>query len=130
VVVSDDDFPSLSAGWFEYIRLASGSRAERKGLELGEPADALRAAERVREVVERGGSRAVALIAALLDAAADERAVVAVAVGPLEDLLHDHWDESIDEVEKLARAEGPMRRALTSVYLTGDRETRLRPWMR
>lgn len=128
-VVRDDDLASLAAGWFEYIRRASGSRAERKALELGEPVDAVRAAEHVREIVDRGGSRAVALIAALLDAAADEDAVVAVALGPLEDLLNDHWDESIDHVEKLARAGGSIRRALASVYLSGDREARLRPWM-
>jgi hypothetical protein len=103
----------------------------RKSLRLGEPAEAVRAAEQVREITAEGGTRAVELVVALLNSAPDDQAVSAVgAAGPREDLLAEHWDDVIDEIEALALAGRPIHRALTSVYLVGDREARLRPWMR
>lgn len=124
-----DDLDQLAAAWFDHVRRAHGTRAERKDLDSGEPADAVRAADRVREIVDAGGTGAVELIATLLQQASDETALIAVAAGPLEDLLGEHWDDVIDQIETLARDGGPIRRALSSVYLTGEREARLRPWM-
>ena len=128
-MVSDSPLAPLAVAWFDYMRRARGSREERKALELGEPAEAVRAAGQVADITMAGGSRSVELIVALLDAAPDADAVAAVGAGPLEDVLAEHWDDVIDEVEALARAGGPIRRALTSAYLTGRREVRLRPWM-
>jgi hypothetical protein len=121
---------ALVAGWWDYTRRARGSRDDRKGLEMGEPTTTVAAYERVSEIVrEVGGPEAVALVLALLDSAPSPADLVDVAAGPLEDLLAEHWDEVIDEIEAAARRGGPIRRALTSVYLTGPRETRLRRWM-
>src|SRR5579875_331354 len=83
--VTDDRMVELASNWFEYVRRTGGSRAERKALELGEPAEVVRAAEQVREVVDNGGAPAVELIAVLLDHASNDEALAAVAAGPLED---------------------------------------------
>lgn len=37
------------------------------------------------------------------------------------------WDDVIDRIETVARAGRPIRRALTSVHLTGEHEARRRP---
>lgn len=95
---------------------------------MGEPADAVRAAEQVREIIDDGGTRAVGLVADLLDHAANDDAVIAVAAGPLEELLYSHWDDVIEKIEALARAGGPIRRALSVVWLSDDQQARLRPW--
>lgn len=128
--MTDDDQSQLVGAWFDYVRRAGGTRAERKDLEMGEPADAARAADRVQEIVDAGGPSAVELIAALLQGAPDEKTLIAVAAGPLENLLAEHWDDVIEQVETLAQDGGPIRRALSSVHLTGEREARLRPWMK
>lgn len=123
-----DEQAALVAAWFDYQRRSRGSRAERKALEMGEPADAVRAAEQVRAIIDDGGTRAVGLVADLLDHAANDDAVIAVAAGPLEELLYSHWDDVIERIEALARAGGPIRRALSVVWLSDDQQARLRPW--
>src|SRR4051794_32751266 len=90
-VMNDSGMAPLAEAWFDYIGRARGSREERKALELGEPAEAVQAARQVEDITMTGGTRAVELVTGLLDHARDDEAIVAVAAGPLEDLLAEHW---------------------------------------
>lgn len=74
-------------GWWEYQSSFSGSRSERKALDSGEHPSAQRAHDAACTAVERGGSAAVELMAALADAAPAGIGALAVGVGPLEDLI-------------------------------------------
>ena len=56
----------LVADWWEYWRRFSGTRQERKDLSLGEPANVVRAADQVRDVIDDGGHPAVDLITKLI----------------------------------------------------------------
>lgn len=121
------------AGWWEFGRLSSGSREERKRLET----DAIFAWagwDGVDDRIERGGVEALDLILALLEGAPDDDACLAVGAGPLQNLLHDHGNELIDQIERVARREPRFRRALTGVWLDpGDLdpavEKRLSAWV-
>lgn len=124
----------LVAGWWEHARLAQGSREERKRLEAGEEALADAGWDGVHERVQRGGVEAVELVAALLRRAPDEDGVALVAAGPLEDLLHWHGDELVDQVARLAGQDPRFARALAGVWLsegalTAQVTARLAPWL-
>lgn len=118
-------------GWFEYHRLAAGTRPERKSLELGEPADAVAAHERVDQIIsEATPEDAMALIAAMLHAADDEQTLIAVAAGPFEDLLAERWSEISTLVDERARVDARTRRALQSMYLTDAPRATLQKYLR
>ena len=124
----------LVAGWWEYCRLAVGSRADRLRLEAGEPASAVAAWEAVGERIDRGGGAALDLVAALLDAARDDEEVGEVGAGPLEDLLAQHGSALAEEVERLAGREPRFRAALRAVWLSPGElgsaaERRLARWL-
>ena len=74
-------------------------------------------AEVGRIVASGPAGEAVPLTSALLDGADSDDALIAIAAGPLEELLTERWDEVIDQIEALAREGGRIRRALTSVGL-------------
>jgi hypothetical protein len=106
----------VAARWWEHKRLSSGTRTERKQLALGEPVDVVRANEIVRESMWQGGADALDLVVALIDAAPSDDVIAYVGAGPLEDLLLDHSDALIDQVDDLARRSPAFARALSAVY--------------
>lgn len=124
----------LVEGWWRHVRLAQGSRSERTRLEAGEDAFADAGWYGVYERVERGGVEAVQLVAALLGRAPDDDGVALVAAGPLEDLLHWHGDDLVDELERRARQDARFAQALGGVWLSDEVlhpevTARLRPWL-
>ncbi len=124
----------LVAGWWEYARLAQGSRQQRKGLEAGDAPFADAGRYGVAERVERGGVEALELVAALLERAPDDDGVALVAAGPLEDLLHRHGQELVDVVERRARQDCRFGQALGGVWLADGAldptaRARLGPWL-
>jgi hypothetical protein len=106
----------VAARWWQHKRLSSGSRTERKQLSLGEPAEIVRANQIVYESMWQGGTDALDLVVALIDAAPGEDVIAYVGAGPLEDLLRDHADALIDQVDDLARRSPTFARALSAVY--------------
>jgi sugar-specific transcriptional regulator TrmB len=106
----------VAARWWERKRLGSGSRAERKQLALGEPSEIVRANEIVWESMWQGGTDALDLVVALIDAASSEDVIAYVGAGPLEDLLRDHADALVDQVDDLARRSSKFALALSAVY--------------
>lgn len=131
---ASSDLAQLAGDWWEHQRLSSGSREERKSLELGGSARARAARDLVDETVQRGGSAAVELLAVLADATPLGDDGTAVGAGPLEDLIHEHGDDLIDEVVSCARQRPRFAQALAIVWaerghLTAGTEDRLRPWV-
>lgn len=123
----------LTAEWWEYQRLASGSRVERKALEAGEPADAVKAVDIVDERVTRGGSAALSTVASLVRAAVSVDDLCLVGAGPLEDLLFEHGVELAHSVDDLARRDPAFAAALRCVaWSPPDRDTEqlLGRWLR
>jgi hypothetical protein len=117
----------LVAGWWEHARLAQGSRQQRKSLETGDALFANAGRYGIAERVERGGVAALELVAALLERAPDDDGIALAAAGPLEDLLHSHGQDLVDEVERRTRQDARFgRRSLASGWPT-DRWTRP-PW--
>ena len=121
------EIDALVVGWFDLYRHSIGTRADRVGLEHGEPKSAVEAREAVDEICwTPGHPMAIDLARALLSGATSEREFVAVAVGPLEDLFSEQGDAVIDEVETLARGDESLRRALSLAALPARHEARLR----
>lgn len=128
------DLDQLTAGWWEYRRLAQGSRSERKTLELGEPVLAWAARMNVEDLVGAGGVEALRVVLALLETAPDSSGVALVASGSLEDLLYEHGDALADEFDRLVRQSPLFRQAMACVWLSSgvlnpDTERRLRRWV-
>jgi hypothetical protein len=124
----------LCARWWEFLRLSQGDRAQRKALELGEPREAYAAAAIVAERIQTGGSDAIRLVIALIETAPDDAGIAVVGAGPLEDLVHEHGDSLIDELDRVARRNPAFSHAMGSVWLSAgvlnpDVEHRLRMWM-
>jgi hypothetical protein len=92
----------LTANWWEYWRRHSGTREERKALSLGEPLTVQEAHDYVEQQVAKGDEAAVDLLVRINDGKPHDEGVT-VGCGPLEDLLHEHGDAVIDEVERSAR---------------------------
>ena len=81
-----------------------------------------------------GGRSAVELLVALNDAAPPGDDGLTVGVGPLGDLLHEHGDGLINEIEHYARVSASFRHALAHVslergHVSTDTEHRLLPWI-
>jgi hypothetical protein len=110
----------LFANWWEYHRLANGSRDERKALEGGEPAKAVEAFERVADLVSTGDADVVTLLEELNDAAPEDEGAT-VGSGPLEDLIHEHGDRLVDELAERARHSPLFAQALAATWLDADR---------
>jgi hypothetical protein len=123
--------------WWLFHALRAGTREQRVDLERGESRDATaawRAFDAVDDVITSGGVEAISLILELLDSAPTPAAVSAVGAGPLEDLLHEHGEQLIDEVERRARQEPAFAHALRSVWLEHgalptEVEARLENWV-
>ena len=85
--------------------------------------------------MDAGGGLAVRAIHELLDAAPESGgAAVAVGTGPLEDLLNQHGDELVDDLERSARQSPAFAECLGFVTLqrgtlTPDTERRLERWL-
>jgi len=125
----------MVAGWWEHHQLSRGTRAERKALESGQPSCAVAAYEKVDELVQAGGTDVVELLADLNDAGPEDNEGQWVGAGPLEDLLNQHGDRVIDEVDRLARQSPSFRKMLESVWfsrgtLTAETERRLALWVK
>lgn len=85
------------SGWWRFQQLHSGTRDERKQLEIGEPADAWAAWDAVSDQIQAGGPRALELVVALIEAAPDSQGVANVAARPFEDLVHAHGDDLVEQ---------------------------------
>jgi hypothetical protein len=75
------------------------------------------AREQISGLVETGGEDVVQLLAELIDAAPADDKGVAVGCGPLEDLVHAHGRDLLDELELRWRREPSFRAALSHVWL-------------
>jgi hypothetical protein len=126
--VVDFDRASAVRAWWEYVRRSSGDHIQRKSLDLPEAQAIVFGHEQINEIIYAGGASAVAVIVELLNTAQTDRNLIYVGAGPLEDLLHDHWEDTVDAIEDLARTGGPMRRALAGLDLAEGRQDRLRKW--
>lgn len=125
----------LIANWWEYHRRANGSHADRKSLELGEPRAVLEAFASVEEMVSAGGPGVLGLLEQLNEAAPPGDEGRTVGAGPLEDLIHEHGDSVVPDVEERARRSPAFAQALSRVWLDAGRldETtvgRLSNWLR
>lgn len=125
---------TMLANWWEHHRLMSGTREERAALNHGEPAEVQAAWDAVDELVDAGGPDAVDMLAALIDLGPDDAATF-VGAGPLEDLLHAHGDDLVDEIEARARQSASFAKALSTVWLEhgsvgAETEKRLARWVR
>lgn len=118
--VADLETADLVDGWWEYHRLASGTRLQRKALEAGLPEAAVAGRDAVMEAMDAGGPAALSLVPALLEAAPGDDDVALVGAGPLEELLHAHGLSLRPDVEAVARQHERFRRALDAVWLDGQ----------
>lgn len=116
MVPGERDEAELVPSWWKYQRLAKGARAERKALELGDPSDAVAAANAVHELVRQGGEEALALVSALVDGAESDDDLASVGAGPLEDLLVTHGAGLVDELDDLARRDPRFAQAMSGVW--------------
>ena len=112
-----DDRARLLQHWWEHSRLSRGSRDERKALSMGRPHGAAVAQEMLSDLVSTGAPDVVPLLADLVDAGPSGNSAVIVGTGPLEDLLNEHGDALIDELETLARRRPTFRAALSSAAI-------------
>lgn len=112
-----DDRARLLQHWWEHSRLSSGSRDDRKALSMGQPHRAAVAYDVLSDLVSIGSPDVVSLLADLVDAGPSGSSAVIVGTGPLEDLIHEHGDAFIDELETLARRRPTFRAALSSVAI-------------
>jgi hypothetical protein len=122
-------------GWWQFQTLHSGTREERKALEIGEPTEVWAAWGAVSDQIRAGGPAALELVVALIEAAPDSESVGNVAAGPLEDLVHAHGDELVDQLETLARQSPVFATALHDVWLSdgavsSSTKERLARWIR
>ena len=107
----------LVAKWWEYYRLAAGSREQHKTMESGLPPDVRMAHDHVAEIVERGAPEVVELLADLAVATPAEQDPALVGTGPLEDLIRDHGDAFGAEIELYAGRVPEFAAALRSIRL-------------
>jgi hypothetical protein len=131
--IGDDDHLALVANWWEWHRLSRGNRAERVALEQGQPEPAWAAYRLISEQVAANSPGIVELLAALNDAAPVDDDGVTVGCGELENLLNEHGDAVIDEVETQAHAKQEFARAVAFVRISGGAvsdatTTRLKSW--
>jgi hypothetical protein len=112
-----DDRAHLLQDWWEHSRLSCGSREERKALSVGRPHGPAVADEALSDLVSTGSPDVILLLADLVDAGPSRSSAVIVGTGPLEDLVHEHGDALIDELETLARRRPTFRAALSSVAI-------------
>lgn len=111
----------LVDGWWEYHRLASGTRLQRKALEAGVPEAAVAGRDAVMGAMDSGGPAALSLVLALLDSASGEDDVALVGAGPLGELLYAHGVSLRLDVEAVARRHERFGRALDAVWLDEQR---------
>jgi hypothetical protein len=89
----------------------------------------------VSDQIQAGGPDALELVVALIEAAPDSQGVANVAAGPLEDLVHAHGDDLVEQIETLARQLPPFAVALHGVWLSDgavstSTKERLACWIR
>lgn len=125
---------SLVEDWWEYHRLAGGSRDERKALEAGLPVRVGAAHDLVAEKIATGSPDVLEILALLIDGVPEGQDVATVGAGPLEDLLHEHGDRLIADIETSARRSPAFANAMSSVWLEVDglepaTVARLAPWV-
>jgi len=131
IVMSPDARTQLLSQWWEHQRLNAGDRDERKKLATGQPREAIDAWVEVSDLVDEGSVGVVLLLADLVDAGPPDTGPSVVGSGPLEDLVHEHGDVLIDELETLGRQRPSFRAALSSVnieagWITHATSTRIR----
>jgi hypothetical protein len=105
------------ASWFEYHRLSSGTREQRKALELGQPVRPQAAWAWVEDRIMDGGDDAIQVIETLALRASSEGEEMAVGIGPVESLIYEHGDSVVDSLLDRARRSPPLARALRWVSL-------------
>jgi hypothetical protein len=87
-----------------------------------------------RDAVHRRGNAALNLRAVLIDATPPGNDGVAVGTWPLEDLLHEHGEDLVNEIEVYARQRPRFADCLAVVWverghLNSTTEARLKPWI-
>lgn len=117
IAMDSDGRARLLQDWWEHSRLSCGSRHERKALSVGRPEGAALAYEALSDLVSTGSPDVVLFLADLVDAGPFPSSAVIVGTGPLEDLVHEHGDALIDDLETLARKRPTFRAALSSVAI-------------
>jgi hypothetical protein len=116
--IASDERLALVANWWEWHRLARGNRGERVALEQGQPESAWAAYRSISEQVAANSPGIVELLAALNDAAPIDDNGSTVGCGELENLLNQHGDAAIDEVERRARENQHFARAVSFVRIS------------
>ncbi len=129
------DEQDLFARWWDFQHRARGTRAERKALEAGEPADVQAAYDTIEALVAAGAPDTVELLVALNDAGPPEDQGGTVGAGPLEDLICTHGDSLAETIERCARQSPSFAKALSNVWLeradvSPATEQRLARWIR
>jgi hypothetical protein len=108
------------ARWFEYHRLACGTREQRKALEVGQPIAAQAAYDWVQDRMIDGGLEAVDAIAELAQAASNEHEQSLVGIGPVEELIYGHGDVAVPLLLDRARQLPALAEALSWVSLASE----------
>jgi len=115
--MTSEDRARLLEHWWEHGRLSQGNREERKALANGYPPGPAWAYDELSELVDEGSTKVVALLADLIDACPTDSGPSIVGTGPLEDLVNQHGDALVSELETLARRRPSFRSALSSVAI-------------
>lgn len=117
----NDDAPAeWVASWFEYHRLSSGSRRERKALSEGRPPEVFAAYDWVDERITDGGETALGVLEQLADSAASLPQLSMVGITGIEQLIYEHRDAVVRPLIARARRSPNLARALKSVSLADD----------
>lgn len=133
VPVSEDAWTALADHWWEHNRLSTGTRAERKALSMGEPHGPARAGDHVRDVIQRGGPEALALLRALAQRTPAGAFIGDVGAGPVEDLVHEHGEQGAALIAAAAREDRTFARAVAGMWMPSGLSERgreiLEPWI-
>lgn len=131
--MTENRWSALIDAWWEAYRLSQGGRAERKALELGQPASAVAAEDRVREIVDEGGQEAIELLAALAHATSDDSELAYLGAGPIEDLARFHGVSAAAQLAEAARLDPHFARAVARMWIPADLASAgkelLAPWV-
>ncbi len=118
------------ASYWEYWRLARGTRQDRLAIERARHP----AREAIDEAVEAGNPSVVQILVALAEAAPSDEDAGLVGAGPIEDLISTHGQrlacrdgsQLLDELDAAARRSPRFRRALQSAWMGDEVPTSVR----
>jgi hypothetical protein len=105
----------LVRAYWTYHSLRAGGREEQLAAD-----EWFWAWEAVQETVHSDPSKALEIVAALVETAPGEADVDYIGAGPLEDLVREHGPMLIDQIDMLARRAPRFRRAVNAMWLSED----------